>query len=101
MSSRLKKRTATILVFAVLMLNGLFSIQVAAHTLEHLQHTPSTEASQGCSWACSAGEIVDSPAQPFNHHGQLTRFAEGLNPSIPFIISSNLPVSRAPPKAFA
>ena len=72
MSSRVKKRMAILLVFTVLILNGLYSLQVAAHTLLHIQHEPVSESSQGCTWACSAGEIIESPVEQFNPHVPLT-----------------------------
>ena len=97
MSSRAKNRIATFLVCTVLILNGLYPLQGAAHTLLHLQHEPLSESSQGCTWACSAGEIIESPVEQFNHHVPLTRLAEHLHPSLPIIVLSSLPVSRAPP----
>ena len=97
MSARVNKKTAIILVFTVLILNGLYSLQVAAHSLLHIQHEPLNESSQGCTWTCSAGEIIESPVEQFNHHVPLTRLAEHLHPSMPIIDLSYLPVSRAPP----
>ena len=98
MSSRVKKRMPILLVFTVLVLNGLFSLQVAAHTLLHTQHEPVSESSQGCTWACSAGEIIESPVEQFTHHVPLTKLDEHLNPSTHTIVPSYLPISRAPPR---
>ena len=97
MSARVNIRTAILLVFTVLILNGLYSLQVAAHTLLHIHHEPLSESSQGCTWTCSAGEIIESPVEQFNQQIPLTRLADHINPSNPTLVPSYLPVSRAPP----
>ena len=97
MSSRESKRMAILLVFTVVLLNGIYAFQVAAHSLFHVQHEPVSESSQGCTWACSAGEIIESPVEQFNHYIPLRQLAEQLQFSKPIIVPSSLPVSRAPP----
>ncbi len=88
---------AATLVACFLFVSVGLSGQATAHTLHHAHHKATTHASLLCSWACSAGQVLQ--AFEFSLHGPFLTFVF-IKPkqfSAADLAVAWTPPSRAPP----